>query len=944
LGEVVVTALGISREAKSLGYTTQQITSEELTKARETNVINSLAGKVAGVRINSQSGTLGGASKIVIRGQSSFSDISGGQPIFVIDGLPIDNSSQQLATANSAVPQGTAGVDFGSRAGDVNPDDIESINVLKGAAATALYGARAKNGAIVITTKKGAKGKTSVTLNSSTRFDNPLVLPKLQTEYAQGNQGTYNLANTNGWGPRISEVQDKTFANFLGENVTLQAYPDNLKNFYETGNSLINSISIDGGNETGDYRLGYTNTYQSGIIPNEELFRNSISLNAGKTISSKFDVRSSLNYVATNGKNRPFQSSNSTNVLTQMINTIPVTVDVNQLKNNFIDPVTKQQIVLTPSRTGNNPYWVMEYNTNENNVDRFYGNAVLNYKPLKWLSVSNNFGTDLYNEYRILRVRPGTIGALTGSFFTADIYNRTINDDLIARATHKISNDLELTAMAGANLFESYYRRTQSDAQQLTVDQLYTFSNASAITTTNTSNKRRIIGAFGEVDLAYKNYLYLTFTGRNDWSSTLPKENRSYFYPSVSSSFVFSELLPRNNILSFGKVRASWAQVGSDTSPYQLAFVYSPVSNVFGQYGLGPSFPFNGVIGFSQPSVIPNFGLKPQNQNSFEAGTELRWLRDRVRLDFTYYHTVTSDQIVALNLPQSTGFTAKRINAGAIQNSGVEIFLSGSPVKNKTFDYETSFNFAANKQKVKDLPSEIPFYTLDAGYNSIQFRATNGEAISLYGIGFAKDPDGNFIIDPATGLRVQQPNTRFGNMAPDWTLGWNNSFTYKGFNLSFLLDMRKGGLIYSGTVASLRSNGFAEETLFNRGKIFVDRGVIANSDGTYSPNTVPVQSMQDYWGQFGSSITEGGVFDASFIKLREVRLNYSLPAKLFKTQQFIKGVDVGLEGRNLWIIQSNVPHIDPEANIFGTTSVGEGYEFYNVPATRTFGFNVRARF
>jgi TonB-linked SusC/RagA family outer membrane protein len=942
---VVVTALGITRTERSLGYTTTVVKGDELTKARESNVVNSLAGKVSGVRVTSQSGTPGGSSKILIRGQSSFSDASGGQPIFVIDGLPVDNQSQQLSTAPSAVPQGTAGVDFGNRAGDINPDDIESINVLKGAAATALYGARAKNGAIIITTKRGKKGASVVRFNSSLRFDNALRLPDYQNEYAQGTFGVYSVNNTNGWGPKISEVQDLKFPNFMNQDVTLQAQPDNVKDFYKTGSNYINSISFEAGGDAGDFRLGYTNNYQTGIVEKQSYLRNSLNLNAGRSFSPKFDVRTSLNYVSTIGKNRPIQSSNNSSSLTQIIHFLPRTVDINALKNNYFDPVTGQQITLTPNKTGNNPYWVINNNTSEGNVERIYGNAILSYKPLPWLTISNNFGTDLYNEFRKLVIRPGTAGALQGSFFQANIFNRIINNDFIVTADKKVSTDLGLRVLAGVNNFDAYYRRDQSDAQQLTVDQLYTFSNAASVTTTNTSNQRRIVGVFGEVGLSYKNYLFLNATGRNDWSSTLPIQNRSYFYPSVSSSFIFSELL-HNKILTFGKLRASWANVGSDTEPYQLAFNYTPVSQLFAQYSQGSQFPFNGVLGFQIPLTVPNAQLKPQNQISYEVGTDLRFLRDRVRLDFTYYNTKTSDQIIALAVPQSTGFSTKRINAGAIKNEGIEVTLGARPVSSKNFMWNVDVNFSKNKQSIEDLPAEITTYQLASAYNGLQIKARNGEQLGIWGSAYERDPDGNIVMNANSGLRRTVNDRRLGNLYPDWMMGINNSFNYKGLNLSFLIDIRQGGSMYSGTVAALRSTGLGKETLLNRGNILIDKGVILDANGKYIANTVPVQSMQDFWGQFGSNAaaTEAAVFDASYVKLREVALSYALPASVFKGQKFIKGLSFGLEARNLWLIDSNVPHIDPEVNLFGTGSIGEGVEFYNMPSTRSFGFNVRATF
>ena len=950
LTEVVVTAVGIARQAKSLGYAVTTLKGDELTKARESNVVNSLAGKVSGVRVTSQSGTVGGSSKIIIRGASSFnSGSTSNQPIFVIDGLPVDNSSQQVNTiSTSSVPQGSAGSDYGNRAGDLNSDDIESMTVLKGAAATALYGARAKNGAIVITTKKGKKGQTTITVNSSTRFDNVLKLPDFQNEYAQGVQGVYssgptvNSSSLNGWGPKISEVQDRTFTNYLGQQVTLQAYPDNVKDFYNTGTTYINSVSFDGGGESGDYRFGYTNTTQNGIIPNEKLKKNVANFNAGRTVAPGLDVRTNVNYTRTVADGRPVQSSNNPSVLQSIVYGLPRTIDTKVLKDNYIDPVTKQQIALTPTRTGNNPYWVVNNNNFSNVVDRVYGNAIVTYKPLNWLTISNNLGTDFYNEFRRGVTRQGTIGSLTGDFYAANIYNRIINNDLLLTVDQKLTEYLSLKVIGGYNVFENFYRRDLSDAQQLIADELYNYANAGSVVTTNTSNQKRIQGVYGDVGLSYKDYLFLNVTGRNDWSSTLPANNRSYFYPSISSSFVFSELLPKSEWFNYGKLRASYANVGSDTDPYQGVFQYSPISAAFAQYGYGSTFPFNGVLAFSSPATIPNLNLKPQNQASYEVGAELRFLQSRVNLDVTYYNTNTSDQIVRLPLPQSTGFSAALLNAGSVKNSGVEVTLGLIPVKTQDFTWNMDINFSRNAQKI-ELPSNLASYSLASGWSGLSIKAESGKSFGIYGVAWLRDDAGNLVIDPATGLRKTVSDKRLGNMSPDWLGGINNTFSYKGASLSFLVDIRKGGVIYSNSVSSLRTSGLAKETLLNRGRVFIDKGVVA-SGSTFVPNTTPVTSMQDYWAQYTTTNTEANIFDASYVKLREVRLSYQIPAKVFQTSvKFIKGAEIGLEGRNLWIIKDNVPHIDPEANFFGTESVAEGVEFNSIPSTRTIGFNIRLK-
>jgi TonB-linked SusC/RagA family outer membrane protein len=865
LSEVVVTALGISRESRGLGYSVANVKGSELTKARETNVVQALAGKIAGVNVTQASGTLGGGSDV--------------QPLFVIDGLIIDNSAQQLATANSAVPQGTAALDFGNRAGDINSDDIESMTVLKGAAAAALYGTLAKNGAIIITTKRGKRGDNgTVEFNSSTRFDNVLRLPKFQNEYAQGNQGTYNIANTNGWGPKISEVQDKTFPNFLGQNVQLQAYPDNIKQFFKTGHTYINNVSLSGGNETSDYRFGFTNTIQTGTTEQQRLVKNAVSMSGGRTILKGLDIRTNINYVRTVTDGIPYQSSNNGNVLTTALYSIPRTLDVNLVRDNYLD-ATGQQNTLTPARNGNNPYWLM-YNNKAGAVNnRVYGNVNLSYKVAPWLTLSNNLGTDIYYEFRKAVTRPGTIGFLPGNFFTANIYQRIINNDFLATFSHKLTKDLDMKFIAGTSIYENYYQREQIYSEGLTVDKLYTYTNAATNTATNVSNKKRIQGVYGNLSLAYKDFLYLDLTGRNDWSSTLPKANNSYFYPSASLGFVFTELLPKNDILTFGKLRASYANVGGDTNPYSVDFAYIGASNVFAQYSAGSSFPFNGLLGFTSPSIIPGLDkLKSQTQNSTEIGVDLRFFNDRVTLDAAYYSNKTSNQILNLPLPQSTGYAFKVINAGDLTNKGVEVTLGIVPVKGK-FTWDFQYRFARNVNVVT-LPPEIKQVTVQSGYSGLTLKAESGQSIGLYGVKYLRDPAGNIVINPATGLRQTISDQRLGQTAPRFTMGLTNNFNYKGLTLGFTVDYRAGGVMFSNTVSTLRTSGLAEETLLNRGKIFVDKGVVP-SGATFVPNTVPVQSMQDFWAtNFQTGTTEANTFDASYVKLREARLAYTIPSKV----------------------------------------------------------------
>ena len=452
------------------------------------------------------------------------------------------------------------------------------------------------------------------------------------------------------------------------------------------------------------------------------------------------------------------------------------------------------------------------------------------------------------------------------------------------------------------------------------------------------------MGVYFDLGFSYKSLLYMNVTGRNDWSSTLPVNNRSYFYPSVSASFIFSELFDDGlkDVFNYGKVRVNYANVGSDEDPYQLAFQYSAVNSYFLQYSITNTLPHNGLVGFTGPRTLPLANLKPQNQSSFEIGADVRFFDNRLRLDATYYQNVTTDQIVSIDVPLSTGYFANKINAGKLTNKGVELTLGITPVQTRDWKWDLDVNFASNKQVVNELAEGLTEYTLTSGWSGLQVKAQPGESFGLYGTGWKRDDQGNYVINDKTGLRETVNNVRLGDIYPKFTMGINNNISYKGFNLGFLIDIRHGGSIYSGTVSSLRSSGLAAETGVDRENTnFIEPGVILNADGTTRPNDVPVKSMQDYWNHVSKTQnTEGCVFDASYVKLRELTFSYALPRQWF-TNFFIKSLDLGFEGRNLWLIKSHVPHIDPESNFFGIGEIGEGVEFNSIPATRSFGFNIK---
>ncbi len=953
LDEVVVTAIGISREKKALGYAVANLENEEITKARSANFVDALAGKVAGVRVNNQSGTPGGGVKILIRGASSLSGT--GQPLFIVDGMPISNSGFN-GTRSDII---SGGVDAGNRAIDINPDDIENLTVLKGAAATALYGARARDGAVVITTKRGSQRRgAQITLNSSIRFDNVLRLPNFQNEYATGdrNTGEYDVVNfTNGWGPKISEVQDQRFPNFLGDSVQLEAFPNNVADFYETGITLINSLSVADGDENGDFRLGYTNLNQTGTIPQSGFDRHNVSINVGRRLSEKISSRVTANYVRSSSYGRPSQGSNNPNIL--FINNIPRTTDLALLRNNVVDSLGNP-IGLNP--TSNNPFWILENNPFENNLDRIFGAGELTYSPVSWMDLTARLGTDVYRDFRRRITRKGTIGAANGNFVTDNLYSRNLNLDVLATIQENITPDINFQLILGYNLFEQESRFERWVSSDLAEDNLYSYANANQNAPSNQfintpESRQRLIGVFGDLTLSYKDWLFLTVTGRNDWNSTLrnanipvSEDNISYFFPSVNLSWAFTDAFDiGGKILSFGKVRANYAEVGSSVGPYRLDFTYLASPDVFTQFqAANNTFPFAGQTAFEVTGTLPEPNLVPQRQRSYEVGAELAFFEGRVNLDVTYYNQLTENQIVNLSTPPSTGFAARTVNAGSIRNSGWEAMLSLDPVRIPNgFRWNVMANFQRNVQIVEELTEGLEEFTLTSGFSGIQIKAEPGQPFGLYGGTWLRDSaTGELIINPETGLRQPGDQGRLGNIYPDFTLGINNQFTYKGFLLSFLVDWRQGGTIFSSTVSSLRNAGLADETLALRDGTFIEDGVNIDADGNLVDNVTPVSNMSAFWSNYAqTSVAEASTFDATFVKLREVRFGYTFPEALLESTP-IRQLTLAVEGRNLWIMHSRVPHIDPESNFFGTSLVGEGVEFQSVPSVRSVGFNLQLGF
>ncbi|WP_037316789.1 SusC/RagA family TonB-linked outer membrane protein [Salegentibacter sp. Hel_I_6] len=952
LDEVVVTALGIERSEKSLGYGVSTVKSEELNEVRETNVLNALQGKSSGVQISNQSGNVGGSTRITIRGISSLNgDV---QPLWVVDGVPISNAN--IASGSRI----TGGFDFGNRAQDINPDDIESVTILKGASAAALYGSRASGGVIVVTTKKGKAGRAaSFQVNSSLRFDDPLILPDFQNEYVFGDQGevdtetAINDGNPGlpGWGPSIGDVQGQTYTNVAGEVVPFEIFENGVENFYRTGVTKINNFNVSGASEGGadDYRLSLSHTEQEGVIPNSSLNRINLGGNAGATLTDKLKSRVNVNYVRTNTTGTAAAGANDPNVLTNIVNGLPRTTDFS-LFQPFADEFGDQ---LSPAGLQtNNPYWIANANASQTSVERFYGNATIDFTPIENLSLLGRAGYDSYTDKRLTQNRNGTLGRFNGSYRDDFIQSRELTLDFIATYDWFINDDFNITARAGTQWNQRVIDRTGNIATDLVVPGLLDPGNAENNSPFKDFSDRRIHGVFGDITFDYKGWAFLNATGRNDWSSTLPEQNRSFFYPSVSASLVYTDALDiKSDFFSYGKVRASWANVGVDTDPYLLSYNFNPLTTFFGQFGTGGTYPFNGNLAFGSQGFLANQNLKPENQENIEFGLEFGFFNNRITIDATYYENKTTDQILFLPTPQTSGFSSFLTNIGQVSNKGVELELGARVLNGDDFTWDVDYNFTSNRFEVDDL-GDIPggSLNLETGFNGIAVRAVEGESLQLYGPRFARvqdengDPIEDQILVNSDGLRQVGSPDNLGDIFPDFIMGLTSTWRYKGFALTTTFDYRNGGKMFSNTVGQLRRDGLAAETAANgRADIVDTQAFRLNESGEAVPNDIAA-SPQNYWAAYSSaSVVEGNVFDATFIKWRELSLTYTLPSS-YLDNIFLEGLRIGVQARNLAIFNSEVPHVDPEASLGGAGSNLQGIERGGVPSPRSIGFNVNMNF
>ena len=978
LDEVVVTALGISREKKALGYTAQEVKQDALVQGKDNNLLNSLSGKIAGVRITNTQGDVG-SSRIVIRGETSIAGEN--QPLFIVDGIPVDNS--QLNARSS-------GRDFKNAIADLNPEDIKTLTVLKGPNAAALYGARAAHGAIVITTKGGDKRQKGIgiTLHSSTQVSFVATLPEFQNLFGQGAGGRFSYVDGKGagvndgvdesWGPRldigllIPQFDSPLDADGNRVATPWVSHPNNVRDYFRMGISTNNGISVARGDDKYQFRVGYNYEKQVSIVPDAGTNKTNISLNTDYHLAKWIVVGATANYIVYTAPSLPGSATPSgSNVRSNspMLQFLWFgrQVDTNSLKADYTRNWNSSYY--------DNPFWSTSYNTQSQERHRLIGDLHAEFRLTDGLNVRFRTSTDWYNDRRKSKVKWGSAGAGSpyGSY-AEDAYTvKENNTEVLATYIKQLNKNWGIDALLGFNVRNKQYENNYQAAPRLAVADLYTLTNSrDPLTSSNDFYRLRQYGLYGSIQLDYRRWAFLNITGRNDWSSTLPVDNNSYFYPSVTASVLLSEAFGwRSKAVNYLKIRGGWSQVGADANPYQLATVFTSETA------------FNGNPLQSSSTIGMNPNLKPEKTSSIEAGFEAAFWDNRLCLDFTYYKTDSRNQILKLATTAASGYTSQVRNAGHIRNRGYEIQLGAVPIQtSKGFRWNLDLNYGANSSKVVKLDDEGLITSYQLYSSGIQILASVGEAYgTLFGTSYVRDANGNVVVD-ANGLpKISTTNKTLGKFTPDWTGGISNTFSYRSLSLSFLIDASVGGSIFSNTNKTGKYTGVLANTLSGRdaehGGLWYYTDAMGNnvrlpespsysvsSDGLYyaqvngqstrvyqdgimvegvtesGSKNEEVVSAEKYYHRI-YSIAEANVYDASYVKLREVALSYRLP-RLWTQKLHLQEASVTLTGRNLWTIYKSVPNIDPESAL--TTGNAQGVEAYSLPTTRSFGVNLSVKF
>ncbi len=966
LSEIVVTALGIERQTKALGYAVQEIDGAEFSYVRPDNLVNGLSGRLAGVQINNGASGVGSSSRIVIRGESSLSGRN--EALFVVDGVPISNEILNNDTDNTAA--GFQEVDYGNGAAELSPDDIESVTILRGAGATALYGARGANGVVVIKTKtgKGQRG-IGVSVNSSVTFETPLTMPQYQNRYGQGSGGQFSYENGDGAGtfddgirsygpemlgqfiPQFDSPSTDVNGNIVragdviarnGNAITPTPFspnPNNVRNFFETGRTLINNVALSGSNDLGYFRLSYTNFDNEGIVPNTDLKRNSVSLSGGYQLTDKLKFRSYFNYINSESTNRPATGYGSENML-YLFTWMGRQVDMNSLKDYWQAGQEGVQQFNYNYTWMDNPYFALYENTNGFNKNRLLGNLSATYDFTENLSLTIRSGMDNYDDVRASRRAFSSQRFRNGAYREDLVDFREINTDFLLKYERRVSDQWSFNISAGGNRMDQQTSYKMLMATELSVPGVYNFENSRVpLQVRQFDQQKRVNSLYALGQVGFNNGLFLDLSLRNDWSSTLPPDENSFAYWSASLSGVLNEFVQLPSMIDFAKVRLSYAVVGNDTDPFNYTNSF-----VFGN-------PYGGNPTVSNDILLRNSSFRPESTNSFEVGTDIRLLRNRIGIDLTYYNNNSRDQIVELPVSSSSGFSSRIVNGGNIRNQGVELMLNVSPMVRDKFTWNMFVVFTRNKNTVERLPEGIQQYVTgfarvyDRSDRAVYFIAEEGGSIgNMFGTGF-KTVNGRHVYDQ-NGNPVKDPNLRLlGNYNPDFILGLGSDFRYGPFNFGFLFDYRHGGTIVSRLYAIATTSGVLENSAIGRetgivGDGIVNVGTAENPQWVENTKAIPAASYYDQY--FDRDNEANALWDATYLKLREVRIGYTLPAAFLK-QSGMADLRVSLIGRNLALWTDN-PHFDPELNAMQGRSFAQGVEDMSYPSSRSYGVSLGLKF
>lgn len=970
LSEVVVTALGQTRGRDKVGYAASTFKSDDVVRSAPVSALDGLQGRVAGADISTIGGQPGSSSKIILRGYSSIGQTSNNQALIVVDGVPFNNS--RLGSFNDFLNSG--GVDYGNGLNDLNPNDIENITILKGAGATSLYGSRAANGVVLITTKRGRSGKISVDFTSSTIFSTVGKLPEFQNTFGQGWNGQHWKEENGSWGPKLDGV-DRLWGSQVDNSRLIKPFSaaeDGVRHFYDMGLETNNSIAVKGGNQNANFYFSYGNVYSNGVLPSDaDVFRRNTIALRGQVKSDKFLASASFNYINKAGRTASSDATEAGSSTFENIIQIPRDINIVDFKD-YNNKFFNVDNYFTPYAS--NPYFSLFENGNKMQNDRFFGNVELGYDFNKTFNLRWRNGVDVANarvkDYQAIeRPKPGSwrgpnpsnaegasLTALTGGVRELSDYVREINSDLFLNYDYDINDDINLSGFVGGNYNETESRRHSSKITGLIIPGYYNITNTSNTPVDFTLNtKRRIIGAFAQANLSYKDFLYLTLNARNDWSSTLPSNARSFFYPGVNLSAIMNKVLNLDNTpISYWKMRAAIGQTGKDAPVYSLESV-----GISGNAALGFGnivFPLNGVTAFELGNTIGNQTLKPEITTEWEIGTEMRFLKNRLGFDLAYYNKRTDGQIINVPIASSSGYTSLVTNFGLVENQGIELQVNITPVQTRDFTWTMNYVFTKNNNKILELPEGLDKVDFNS-YFDIKMVGRVGRPVGLLE---APKPemteDGRIIVNSSNGFSVKTINDmEYGTVQRDFMMGLNNNFTYKNWSLGFNFDYRRGGFFVSRTADLTYFVGNALLTEYNDRRPFIIPNSVVNTGNVdaqgkpiYEENTTPIDmaNVNSYWyhSSNGAMHYDRLILPKDFLKLRDITLSYRLPAA-WASKIKAQNITLSAIGRNflIWVPQKNT-FIDPEITNLGNDIIGEFGEQGASPTTKAYGVSLKVNF